>query len=96
MRALGSVAFDPAIIRKDRGQGVFAQSFLQFSGRMVSADRMKRGAEKLQRYRDIFARIEKQFGVPGPVIVGFWGLETDFGVNSGKSPIIGALGDAGL
>ena len=88
---LGSVTYDPAIVRKDRGQGVFAQTFLQFSGRMVSADRMKRGAEQLERYRDIFARIEKQFGVPGPVIVGFWGLETDFGANSGKSPIVGAL-----
>ncbi len=89
--ALGSVAYDPAIIRKDRAQGVFAQSFLVFSGRMVSADRMKRGTELLHRYKDTFARIEKQFGVPGPVIVGFWGLETDFGANSGKSPILGAL-----
>ena len=88
---LGSVTFDPAIVRKDRGQGVFAQTFLQFSGRMVSADRMKRGAEQLNRYQDTFARIEKQYGVPGPVIVGFWGLETDFGANSGKSPILGAL-----
>ena len=88
---LGSVAYDAAIVRKDRGQGVFAQTFLQFSGRMVSADRMKRGAEQLNRYRDTFARIEKQYGVPGPVIVGFWGLETDFGANSGKSPILGAL-----
>jgi lytic murein transglycosylase len=88
---LASVAFDPAIVRKDRGQGVFAQAFLQFAGRMVSADRLKRGADQLERHRDAFARIEKQYGVPGAVIVGFWGLETDFGVNSGKSPIIGAL-----
>jgi lytic murein transglycosylase len=88
---LATVAYDPAIVRKDRGQGVFAQSFLEFSGRMVSGHRMKHGAERLDRYREIFARIEKQFGVPGAVIVGFWGLETDFGVNSGKSPIIGAL-----
>ena len=29
--------------------------------------------------------------MPGPVIVGFWGLETDFGANIGKSPILGAL-----
>jgi lytic murein transglycosylase len=89
--ALGAVAYDPAIVRRDRGQGVFAQTFLQFSGRMVSADRMKRGAGHLDRLQDVFARIEKQYGVPGPVIVAFWGLETDFGVNSGKSPIIGAL-----
>ena len=89
--ALGGVSFDPAIVRRDRGQGVFAQSFLVFSGRMVSSDRLKNGAARLDRYKDAFARIEKQYGVPGAVIVGFWGLETDFGANSGKSPIIGAL-----
>lgn len=88
---LANVAFDPAIIRKDRGQGVFAQTFLTFSGRMVSSDRLKNGAQRLERYRDAFSRIEKEYGVPSAVIVGFWGLETDFGANSGKSPIVGAL-----
>ncbi|WP_088347355.1 MULTISPECIES: lytic murein transglycosylase [Rhodomicrobium] len=88
---LGTVAFDPSIIRRDRAQGVFAQSFLQFSGRMVSGDRMQRGLANIEKYKPVFARIEKEFGVPAPVIVGFWGLETDFGVNSGKSPILGAL-----
>ncbi len=88
---LGGLAYDPAIVRRDRAQGVFAQSFLQFSGRMVSADRMQRGAANIEKHRQIFTRIERDFGVPAAVIVGFWGLETDFGVNSGKSPILGAL-----
>jgi lytic murein transglycosylase len=90
-RVLDGVAYDPALIRRDRARGVFAQSFLQFSGRMVSAHRMKHGAAKLRDYASVFNRIEKEFGVPGAVIVGFWGLETDFGVNTGDSPIIGAL-----
>ena len=33
--ALDGVTFDPAIIRRDSGQGVFQQSFLQFAGRMT-------------------------------------------------------------
>jgi lytic murein transglycosylase len=90
-RVLDGVAYDPAIIRRDRSQGVFAQSFLEFSGRMVSNYRLKHGAEYLEKYRSAFNRIEKEYGVPGPVIVAFWGLETDFGANIGKSPIIGAL-----
>jgi lytic murein transglycosylase len=88
---LSGVNYDPAIVRRDRARSVFAQSFLQFSGRMVSGYRMKHGRAKLKKYASTFNRIEKEFGVPGPVIVGFWGLETDFGVNTGKSPIIGAL-----
>lgn len=88
---LDSLRYDPAIVRRDRAQGVFAQDFLTFSGRMVSADRMQRGTAKLKTYAKTFDRIEQDYGVPGPVIVGFWGLETDFGVNTGKSPILGAL-----
>jgi lytic murein transglycosylase len=88
---LNGVAYDASIVRRDRARGVFAQSFLQFSGRMVSGHRMQHGAAKLRDYASIFKRIEKEFGVPGAVIVGFWGLETDFGANTGDSPIIGAL-----
>ncbi|NJM34099.1 MAG: lytic murein transglycosylase [Rhodomicrobium sp.] len=88
---LDGVSYDPAIVRRDRARGVFAQSFLQFSGRMVAAYRMQQGKANLERHKAIFARIEKEFGVPGPVITGFWGLETDFGANTGKDPIIGAL-----
>src|SRR3972149_6633362 len=43
--ALDGLTYDPATIAKDRGQGVFAQSFLQFSGRMVSANRLQVGAD---------------------------------------------------
>lgn len=88
---LSGVDYDPSIVRKDRSQGVFAQDFLTFSGRMVSDYRMKIGKQQLKKHQTLFQRIESEYGVPGPVIVGFWGLETDFGVNTGKSPIMGAL-----
>src|SRR3990170_1312123 len=77
--ALDGLTYDPATIAKDRGQGVFAQSFLQFSGRMVSANRLQVGAALLKKYSGVFARIQQEYGLPGPVLVAFWGLETDFG-----------------
>jgi lytic murein transglycosylase len=88
--ALGGVTFDPAIIARDHAQGVFKQSFEQFSGRMVPP-RLARAGKLLQKYAPVFSRIEQQFGVPGPVIVAIWGLETDFGANSGKFPTIRSL-----
>ena len=84
---LGEVTLDPGVIRRDRGQGVFAQSFLQFSDRMVSKYRLVKGAQLIKQHAALFARIEKQFGVPAPVIVAFWGLESDFGSNNGKFKI---------
>src|SRR5580692_10567986 len=88
--ALSGVTYDPNIIARDHAQGVFRQSFEQFSGRMVPP-RLAKAQKLLKQYAPIFARIEQQFGVPGPVIVAIWGLETDFGANSGKFPTIRAL-----
>jgi len=79
--ALSGVAFDQAIIDHDHSQTVFQQSFEQFSGRMVSRDRLRKGENMLKRYASILDRIEERYGVPGPVLVAIWGLETDFGVN---------------
>jgi lytic murein transglycosylase len=88
--ALGGMTYDPTIIARDHAQGVFKQSFEEFSGRMVPP-RLARGRRLLAQYRPLFARIEQQFGVPGAVIVAIWGLETDFGAVDGNFPTIRAL-----
>jgi len=91
LAALNGLAFDPAVVRRDHGQGVFQQSFLQFSDRMAAAYRIQQGGAMLKRHADLFARIEKQYGVPGAVLASFWGLESDFGSNNGKYPILRAV-----
>ena len=57
---------------------------------------MKKGASLIKRYGEIFRRIEKQFGVPAPVIVSLWGLETDFGAGTGNYQHPALARDAGL
>jgi len=89
--ALTGLNFDPEVISRDRRQGVFQQSFEQFSSRAVSPDRLKKGANMLKRHGSTLSRIEKQFGVPASVIVAIWGLETDFGANLGKFSTIRSL-----
>jgi lytic murein transglycosylase len=91
LAALNGVKYDTSVIKKDRAQNVFAQSFLQFSGRMVTDYRIKHGAELIQKHKSTFSAVEKQFGVPAPVIVAFWALETDFGANIGDMPTIQSL-----
>jgi lytic murein transglycosylase len=86
--SLNGVTPDPAVISRDHHQGVFTQTFEQFSGRMISPDRMRKGTAILTRQAALFDRIERQFGVPGPVLVAIWAMETDFGVNQGKFSII--------
>jgi lytic murein transglycosylase len=87
---LANVTYDPAVIARDHAQGVFRQSFEQFSGRMIPP-RLARGAKLLAQYGPTFSRIEQQFGVPGAVIVAIWGLETDYGADNGNFPTIRSL-----
>jgi lytic murein transglycosylase len=89
--ALGDVSYDESVISHDRGQRAFHQSFEQFSHRMLSAYRIKKGKALLQRYAATLRAIEARYGVPGPVLVAIWGLETDFGAGTGKFPTFSAL-----
>ncbi|MDW6020815.1 lytic murein transglycosylase [Mesorhizobium sp. BAC0120] len=90
-QALDQAGIDPNVLKRDRAQGVFTQSFIQFSSRMVNAYRLKQGAANLKKYADVFARAEAEYGVPPPVITAFWALETDFGAVQGDFKTLDAL-----
>ena len=89
--AAPALTYDQHIVNIDRGQRVFTQTFLQFSDRMAAAYRIQRGQALIKANAAVFARIEQQFGVPAPVIVAFWGLESDFGANMGKDHSLSAI-----
>jgi lytic murein transglycosylase len=89
--AAPSLTYDQHIINIDRGQRVFTQTFLQFSDRMAAAYRIQRGQALIKANAAVFARIEQQYGVPAPVIVAFWGLESDFGANMGKERTLSSI-----
>ena len=82
-RALAGAAISEKVLSRDRAQGVFKQSFTEFSQRTVSKARLDIGAKKMTEYAAVFDRAEKEFGVPAPVITAFWAMETDFGAVQG-------------
>ena len=83
--------FEQRIVNRDRAQGVFNQSFLKFSDRMIAGYRMQSGQQQIKSHAALFAKVEKEFGVPAPILTAFWGLESDFGKNSGKSNVFAAI-----
>jgi lytic murein transglycosylase len=85
------MTFDPTIIRRDQGQAVFNLTFLQFSDKLIPTNRMENGAAAMKKNAAIFARVEKTYGVPAPVLTAFWGLESDFGKVFGNYKILRAL-----
>src|SRR6266508_1956709 len=85
--------YDQGIINRDRGQRFFGQDFLTFSGKMLQPYRLQQGSQLLQKHAALFQRVEQRFGVPGPVLVAFWGLESDFGATSGmgRLPVLPSI-----
>jgi lytic murein transglycosylase len=85
------LVLDQRIINIDRGQRFFAQDFLQMSDKMLAGGRLPNGAAQMKKHQAIFAREDKDFGVPASVITAFWGLESDFGSGQGKDQAIKSL-----
>ncbi|HMB46849.1 MAG TPA: lytic murein transglycosylase [Afifellaceae bacterium] len=88
---LSGVGYDKRVISRDRRQGVFSDSFLTFSDKLISKNRRQHGAARIKKYARTFQQIENQYGVPAPVLTAFWGLETDFGAFQGDFKTIQSL-----
>src|SRR5690349_15290341 len=84
LAALNGLTLDESVLAADKRQGVFKQTFEEFSGRMISRDRMTKGLRLMQTHAATLRKVEQEFGVPPAVVVAIWGLETDFGVSVGK------------
>ena len=89
-QAFSGISPDPKVLAFDRRQrGTFRKSFEAYAATRVTAGRIKRGRQLLQRHANLLSRIERQFGVPPELIVAIWGLESDFGSGDiGKLPVV--------
>ncbi len=91
MAALQDAGINQSVLKRDRAQGVFTQTFIEFSSRMISSYRLQHGANNLKKYASIFEKAERDYGVPGAVITAFWALETDFGAVQGDFNTLSAI-----
>lgn len=89
--ALSGVSPSAAILNLDRKQGYFKQSFEKYRAKRVTPAHIRIGKEHLRRSAGLFAKLEKRFGVPAPILVAIWGLETGFGGGTGNTPAIRSL-----
>ena len=88
LAALDGLTVDDKVLAADRRQQIFKLSFEEFSAKLISKDRLKKGGFQMLRNASLLSRIEERFGVPGAVVVAIWGLETDYGVNQGKKSVV--------
>ncbi|TYC48606.1 lytic murein transglycosylase [Rhodobacterales bacterium] len=88
---LKNVSYNAKVVRLDRNQKSFKLSFNQFYAKRVNNAMIRRGQSLAKTYRRIFDGIERKYGVPAPVILAIWGLETNYGSFSGNMSVVRSL-----
>lgn len=90
-RAFAGVSVNTRVIQLDQRQPEFAMTWEQYRSRIVSALRVKNGRAMYARHRKLLAEVSARYHVAPGVIMGIWGLESNFGASSGSFNVIEAL-----
>lgn len=80
--AIALVAPPPVPVRR---------SWRVYRSRFVEPQRIRAGAAFWREHAATLARAEKEFGVPAEILVGIIGVETIYGRNMGRFPVLEAL-----
>lgn len=88
---LDHVSLLDRVIELDRRQPEFTTTFADYLNRRVNEDRISKGRELLRSQSELLHRVTAKTGVPGPYLLAFWGLETNFGTYFGKMSVPSAL-----
>jgi len=90
-RAFGSVSFDPTVVAEADNQAEFSRAIWEYIASAVSRSRVKHGRDKARAESDWLTKARETYGVEAGVIMGIWGLESDFGGFAGSDDVIRAL-----
>jgi membrane-bound lytic murein transglycosylase B len=89
--AFAGVSFDPKVVAMTETQPEFVRPIWDYVDSAVSPDRIERGRAKAIAASIWLAKAKETYGVDDAVIMGIWGLETDFGDYVGSNNVIRAL-----
>ena len=89
--ALGSVEQLPVVVERDRTQAELTLTLDQYLSRRVPPRAVRTAREMASTHRADLQRAAAQYGVPRPVIVAIWGLESNFGRFQGVRPTVATL-----
>ncbi len=90
-RAFAGVQPVPRVIELDRKQPEFSLTWPEYRARVLPEARLRAAAENFRRERELLSRVEARYGVNPHVIVGIWGIESNFGTNQGSYRLMESL-----
>ena len=89
--ATAGIAPIASIATMNANQPEFSKPVWSYLDSAVSARRIADAKLMLARYGDVLAKIEASSGVPKEILVAIWGMESDFGADSGSFNLFAAL-----
>jgi len=89
--AFRGVEPDAKIVALTRKQSEFVRPIWDYIEGSISAQRLKRGQEMAAEWSKTLGMVEKAYGVPRSVVLGVWGMETNFGSFTGSIYAVRAL-----
>jgi membrane-bound lytic murein transglycosylase B len=89
--ALMGTRYASATIAADRGQKSFRLSLEQFMTKRGASAIVARGRVLKRTHADLFASIERRYGVPPGPLLAIWGMETAFGQQKGNQNALSSI-----
>ncbi len=89
--ALANISPNMRVIELDGNQPSAKWTFAKYRNKIVDPVRIKKGREMYQKHYKALKQTEAKYGVPAEIIVALWGVESNFGVNTGGFDVIPAL-----
>jgi lytic murein transglycosylase len=90
-KALTGIEPDQGVIDSMDNQPEFKTPVWDYLAGLVDDQRVTDGQARLAELAKVLAEIEKKFGVDPQTVVALWGVETDYGRNVGKRPLVRSL-----
>jgi membrane-bound lytic murein transglycosylase B len=88
---LDGIIPNPRIMELDNSQAEFSLNFWQYINSRVSPNRTLVGGLKMLENDKLFKQVYNKYGVPKQILIAFWGLESNFGVNTGGFNLVRSL-----
>jgi lytic murein transglycosylase len=89
--AFHGVEPDAKIIALTKKQSEFVRPIWDYVNGAISAQRLERGQKMAAEWSKTLTAVERFYGVPRSVVLGVWGMETNFGSFTGSIYAIRAL-----
>ncbi|MEN3929578.1 lytic murein transglycosylase [Microvirga sp. W0021] len=90
-RAMRGVEPDLTIFDLMNNQPEFKTPVWDYLGSLVDEERVSDGKSAMRQWAKAIASAESRYGVDRYAIVGVWGVESNFGKNLGKRPLLQSL-----